>query len=87
MKVSSRKPVEPGRVPRTLSELMAAYERTIVIQALSLNGFSRKKAAASLGVSEVHLWRRMRLLKIDFSAIPKGAKGRPKKVLLAQERA
>ena len=80
MKVSSRKPVEPGRVPRTLSEILAAYEKTIVIQALAHNGFSRKKTAISLGVSEVYLWRRMRLLKVDFSAIPKGTKGRPKKL-------
>jgi DNA-binding NtrC family response regulator len=79
MKVSSRTPVEFGRVPKTLSEIVAAYEKTIVIQALAHNGFSRKKTAISLGVSEVYLWRRMRLLKVDFSAIPKGAKGRPKR--------
>ena len=79
MKMAARKQAEEGRVPRTLPEIMAAYERVIIIQSLQHNGFSRMKTAASLGVSRTLLWRRMRLLGMDFSAVPRIITGRPKK--------
>lgn len=67
------------RTPKTLSELLAAHERLILIHALQLNGFSRQLTATSLGISPNHLWRRMTILKIDFSALPRSTPGRPRK--------
>lgn len=79
VKVSARKQVEPGKVPRTLPEIMAAYEKMIILQALKHNGFSRAKTATSLGVRRALLWRRMKLLRIDHTVVPKGHGGRPRK--------
>ena len=70
------KPAEAGRAPKTLPEIMAAYERVVIIQALQHNDFSRTKTAASLGVSTNFLWRRMRMLKMDLAAFPKIKSGR-----------
>jgi DNA-binding NtrC family response regulator len=63
---------------RTLSEIMAAYERVVIIQALQLNNFSRKLTAVSLGIKRDRLYKRMRFLKIDLREIPKSP-GRPQK--------
>ena len=79
MRVELPKMAEPGRAPKTLPEIMAAYERVILIQALQLNGFSRKRTAMSLGISKTCLWRHMTALKMDFSAIPGYKTGRPRK--------
>ncbi len=73
--VGMAKFAEPAKPPRTLAGIMADYERVIVIQALQLNGFCRARAAASLGLSRSGLWRRMRLLHIDSSAMPKARPG------------
>ena len=78
-RLGSRKPVERGREPKTLAELMASYERIILIKALQLNDFSRKKTAGSLGITPNHLWRRMKLLRINLTEIPKVIPGRPRK--------
>lgn len=67
------------RVPKTLREILALHERLIIIQALQRNGFSRTRAAESLGVSRNYLWRRMRLLGVDFSSLPRTTPGRPRK--------
>ena len=85
VKVSARKQVEPGKTPRTLPEIMAAYEKMIILQALKHNGFSRAMTAASLGVRRALLWRRMKLLKLDYTVVPKGHGGRPRKKVLSQE--
>ena len=79
MKKAARMPVEAGRAPRTLPEIMAAYERVIIIQSLQHHDFSRMRTAASLGVSRTLLWRRMKLLGMDFSAVPRIITGRPRK--------
>jgi len=76
MRMGPSRPAEPGRAPKTLPEILAAYERVIIIQALQLNDFSRKKTAASLGVPCNFLWRRMRMLKMDLAAFPKIKSGR-----------
>jgi DNA-binding NtrC family response regulator len=47
---------------------------------LQANDFSRAKAARSLKVSRNNLWRRMKILKIDFSEMPMVRMGRPRKV-------
>lgn len=69
----------PATVPRTLHELLALHERLIIIQALQRHEFSRSKTAESLGISRNYLWRRMRLLHIDFAALPRTTPGRPRK--------
>lgn len=71
------KPQRP--TPRTLHELLALHERLIIIQSLQKNEFSRTKAAIALGVSRNYLWRRMKLLQIDFKALPRTTPGRPRK--------
>ena len=63
---------------RTLSEIMAAYERVVIIQALQLNNFSRTLTAVSLGIKRDRLYKRMRFLKINLREIP-GSTGRPRK--------
>lgn len=70
---------QPRPIPRTLHELLALHERVIIIKALQVNRFSRTRAAESLGVSRNYLWRRMRLLHIDFQALPRTTPGRPRK--------
>jgi DNA-binding NtrC family response regulator len=67
--------------PRTLHELLALHERLIIIKSLQACGFSRKRAAEALGVSRNYLWRRMRILHIDFQALPRTTPGRPRKKL------
>ena len=59
--------------------MMALHERLIIIQSLQRCAFSRTKTAAVLGVSRNYLWRRMRLLEIDFKALPRTTPGRPRK--------
>jgi DNA-binding NtrC family response regulator len=63
----------------SLDEILRRYERLIIIQVLQANDFSRAKAARSLKVSRNNLWRRMKVLKIDFSEMPMVRMGRPRK--------
>lgn len=62
--------------PRTLAEHLAQHERLVIIQTLSLCKYSRKEAAALLGIRRNYLWTRMRKLNID---VPRTSGGRPKK--------
>ena len=80
-RLGETKPPSPtnARPVRTLHEILALHERLIVIQALQMNHFSRARAAESLGVSRNYLWRRMRMLCIDFSALPRTTPGRHRK--------
>ena len=55
---------------RTLAEIMASYERVIIIQALQLNGFSRTLTAASLGIRRNQLYKRIKILNIQLSEMP-----------------
>lgn len=70
---------DPHPVPKTLHELLALHERIIIIKTLQQHAFSRTKAAAALGVSRNYLWRRMKILQIDFAALPRTTPGRPRK--------
>ena len=78
MDFSLRRPVSPGTSPKTLPEIVAAYERVVIIQALKHYGFSRTKTATSLGVRRSYLYHRMRLLRINLAEIP-SPPGRPRK--------
>jgi DNA-binding NtrC family response regulator len=73
-----RKVTPSGLLPKTLPEIMASYERIIIIQALQLNDCSRARTADSLGVSRRHLYRRMSILKIDLQAVTMGRSGHTK---------
>ena len=75
----SRRPEDASRAPMSLDEILKRYERLIIIQVLQANDFSRAKAARSLKVSRNNLWRRMQILKIDFSEMPMVRTGRPRK--------
>jgi DNA-binding NtrC family response regulator len=77
--------IPAGTLPKTLPEIMAAYERIIIIQALQLNDCSRARTAESLGVSRRHLYRRMTILKIDLQAATMGRCGRSKIELVDHE--
>jgi DNA-binding NtrC family response regulator len=63
------------KAPLTLPDLLELHERLLIVQTLSRHGFSRKKAAESLGITRLDLWRRMRKLKID---VKRTSPGRPK---------
>jgi DNA-binding NtrC family response regulator len=67
-----------GREPRTLPELVASYERVVIIEALSRAEGSRTRAAALLGVTRAHLYRRVWALHINLGEISV-ALGRPRK--------
>lgn len=73
-----RKVVLPGSTPKTLPEIMANYERIIIIQALQINDCSRSRTAASLGIDRRHLYRRMAILNIDLKVVTMGRSGRTK---------
>ena len=82
-----RKVIPAGTSPRTLPEILAVYERMVIIQALQLNDCSRERTAASLGISERNLYRRLVVLKIDMVAVTRGRSGRSKTDLDAEEQA
>lgn len=71
-------PAAGVRRPLTLTEILEAYERIILIKAIQSCGGSRTVAAASLGVRRGHLYERLRHLKVDLSEIP-CRQGRPPK--------
>ncbi len=76
----TRLPVTIGKAPKTLPEIMAAYERIVIIEALQRNGFSRKRTAESLGVKRGYLYARICLLRINLGELP-SPRGRPRKGL------
>ncbi len=55
--------------PRTLPEILAAYERVVIIKALQLNDGCRAKTARSLGIRRERLYARLRALRIDLDAV------------------
>jgi DNA-binding NtrC family response regulator len=72
----NRKLSEDKVVPKTLTEILEAHERIVIIQALVLNDCSRTRAADSLGIRRRYLYRRMNHLKIDLQAVTMGKSGR-----------
>ena len=73
-----RAAIASGPPRKTLPEMVVAYERIVIIQALQLNDCSRIKTAQSLGISERCLYRRISALKIDMRAVTRGRSGRSK---------
>jgi DNA-binding NtrC family response regulator len=74
---SKRVVADRGSVPKSLPEIMATYERVLIIQALERNGWSRTKTAESLGIRRNTLYKRIALLKIQMKELPRGRQGRP----------
>ncbi len=68
---------EARRAPRTLPEILEAYERIIIIKAIQSCGGSRTRAAASLGVRRRYLYSRIAHLGIDLGVMPV-RRGRPR---------
>ena len=68
-----------ARPSRTLPEMVAAYERMVILQALGMAGGSRTHAAKSLGVRRKYLYRRIQRLQIDLGQI-RVRIGRPRKL-------
>lgn len=67
------------RQPASLAEMMAAYERILLIKTIQACGGSRKEAAAVLRVRRGYLYSRVRRLKIDLAELPVRRPGRPRK--------
>jgi DNA-binding NtrC family response regulator len=65
------------RMPRTLPEILEAYERIIIIKAIQACGGSRTRAAVSLGVRRRYLYARISYLGIDLGVLPV-RQGRPR---------
>jgi DNA-binding NtrC family response regulator len=67
-----------GRTARTLPQMVADYERVVIIKAIQMCGGSRTLAARSLGVKRRYLYGRTVILKIDLGQLPVRL-GRPPK--------
>jgi DNA-binding NtrC family response regulator len=60
---------EPRRIPKTLKDLVLAYERVVIIEALARCSGSCTKAAAALGVRRTHLYRRIRACGVNLREV------------------
>ena len=63
-----------------LDDLLHAYERVVIMEALRRNDWNRRKAADSLRISRRRLAYRMRSLHFDLAAIPRDVPGRRRSV-------
>lgn len=63
----------------TLTELLRAYEKLVIMETLRRNGWNRGRAAAALKISRRRLQRRLAALKFSLSEIPRDAPGRKSK--------
>lgn len=57
---------------KTLFEIMADYERFVIVKALERNGWSRTMAARSLGIRRGHLYERISRLGIVLVPVVRG---------------
>jgi DNA-binding NtrC family response regulator len=57
-------PSGPGPNAEGLKQLMAAYERNLILTALGASGWNQRRAAATLGVLPTTLLEKMRRLGI-----------------------
>jgi DNA-binding NtrC family response regulator len=61
---------------RTLDDLLAAYERVVLMETLRRNGWNRRRAAEALRISRRRLSYRLVALNFDLVAIPHDKRGR-----------
>jgi DNA-binding NtrC family response regulator len=66
--------------PRTLDDLLKAYERIVIMETLSRNSWNRRLAADALHVSRRRLMYRLKALHVDLTVIPRAKSGPRKKV-------
>jgi DNA-binding NtrC family response regulator len=64
---------------RTLDDLLAAYERVVIMETLKRNQWNRRLAAEALRISKRRLYQRLTVLHFDLEAIPHDARGRKKR--------
>ena len=62
----------------SLDDLLSAYERIVIMEALRRNSWNRRKAAMALGISRRRLAYRLAALHFDLMAIPRDVPGRRK---------
>lgn len=60
----------------SLDEMLAAYERLVIMQTLERNRWNRSRAAQALSISRRRLQYRMKALHFDLTAIPRDVPGR-----------
>jgi DNA-binding NtrC family response regulator len=63
----------------SLDELLAGYERLIIMETLRRNGWNRRRAAEALKVTRRRLQYRMAALKFNVAEIPRDRPGRKKR--------
>ena len=60
----------------SLDEMLASYERIVIMETLRRNDWNRRRAAEALQISRRRLTYRMAALHFDLGAIPRDAPGR-----------
>jgi DNA-binding NtrC family response regulator len=70
-----------------LDDMLASYERLVIMETLRRNDWNRRKAAGALQIPLRRLLRRMASLHFDTHAIPRDAPGRRRRVGKPQDNA
>jgi DNA-binding NtrC family response regulator len=60
----------------SLDEMLASYERIVILETLRRNDWNRRRAAEALKISRRRLTYRMAALHFDLGAIPRDLPGR-----------
>lgn len=60
----------------SLDDMIASYERLLIMETLRRNDWNRRKAAEALQIPVRRLFKRMAALHFDTRAIPRDAPGR-----------
>ena len=61
---------------RTLDDLLAAYERVVIMETLRRNRWNRRLAAEALGLSRRRFAYRLVALRFDLASLPRDLPGR-----------
>lgn len=66
----------PKAQGHSLDEMLASYERLVIMETLRRNGWNRRRAAEALKISRRRITYRMAALHFDLDAIPRDPRGR-----------
>lgn len=69
----------------SLDEMLASYERIVILETLRRNDWNRRRAAEALKISRRRLTYRMAALHFDLGAIPRDAPGRRRRSVVPKE--
>jgi DNA-binding NtrC family response regulator len=69
----------------SLDEMIASYERLLIMETLRRNDWNRRKAAVALQIPVRRLFKRMAALHFNTSEIPRDVPGR-RKISTSQEK-